>query len=133
MPVKTFIVEDSPVIRDNLIAALEELAEVQVIGSASDESGAVRWLAEPPEACDLLIVDIFLRSGSGLGVLRAATIAGLAAKCVVLTNYATPDMRRRCADLGADRVFDKSHQLEDLIAYCARLAGGDATVPSALA
>jgi hypothetical protein len=42
-------------------------------------------------------------------------------------------MRRRCADLGADRVFDKSHQLEDLIAYCARLGGGGSTVPGALA
>jgi DNA-binding NarL/FixJ family response regulator len=131
--VKTFIVEDSPVIRDNLIAALEELAEVEVIGSAADESGAVSWLTRPPEACDLLIIDIFLKSGSGLGVLRAATDAGLAAKRVVLTNYATPDMRRRCADLGADRVFDKSHELEDLIAYCARLAGSSGTGPGALA
>jgi DNA-binding NarL/FixJ family response regulator len=81
-------------------------------------------LTAPREACDLLIIDIFLRSGSGLGVLRAATDAGLSAKCVVLTNYATPDVRRRCADLGADQVFDKSHQLEDLIAYCARLSSG---------
>jgi DNA-binding NarL/FixJ family response regulator len=130
--VKTFIVEDSPVIRDNLIAALEELAEVKVVGCAADESGAVRWLTQPTEACDLLIIDIFLKSGSGLGVLRAATHAGLEAKRVVLTNYATPDMRRRCADLGADRVFDKSHELEDLIAYCARLAGGSSTVPAVL-
>lgn len=37
---------------------------------------------------------------------------------VVLSNYATPEMRRRCLALGADRVFDKSAELEDLIAYC---------------
>ncbi len=41
---------------------------------------------------------------------------------MVLTNYATPDMRRRCAQLGADRVFDKSAELEELLAYCATLA-----------
>ncbi len=131
-PVKTFIVEDSPLIRDNLIAALEELADVQVIGSAADESGAVRWLAQAQEPCDLLIIDIFLKSGSGLGVLRAATDARLAVKRVVLTNYATPDMRRRCEQLGADRVFDKSHELEDLIAYCGRLASGASAGPGAL-
>ena len=41
-----YIVEDSPVIRDNLIATLEELVQVRVVGSAEDEAGAVRWLAE---------------------------------------------------------------------------------------
>jgi hypothetical protein len=39
----------------------------------------------------------------------------------VLSNYATPDIRRRCAALGADRVFDKSGELDELIAYCAEL------------
>jgi DNA-binding NarL/FixJ family response regulator len=37
---------------------------------------------------------------------------------VVLTNFATPDMRRRCLQLGADRVFDKSAELEELLIYC---------------
>ena len=41
---KAFIVEDSPVIRENLIAALEELAPVQVVGTAEDEAGAMNWL-----------------------------------------------------------------------------------------
>jgi len=131
-PVRTFIVEDRPVIRDNLIAALEELADVQVIGSAPDEFGAVSWLEQATGRFDLLIIDIFLKSGSGLGVLRAAAHSGLSAKRVVLTNYATPDMRRRCEQLGADRVFDKSRELEDLIAYCSRLADGAATSPGAL-
>lgn len=130
-PVRTFIVEDSAIIRDNLIAALEELADVQVIGSVPDEAGAVSWLVQASERCDLVIIDIFLKTGSGLGVLRAAAHAGLAAKFVVLTNYATPDMRRRCEQLGADRVFDKSRELESLIDYCGRLADGAATSPGA--
>lgn len=129
---KTFLVEDSPVIRDNLVAALEELAEVVVIATAPDEAAAVSWIGRDGRLCDLMIVDIFLKSGSGLGVLRAAADASLAAKRVVLTNYATPDMRRRCEQLGADRVFDKSHELDDLIAYCGRLADGGATRPAAL-
>ncbi len=131
-PVKTFIVEDSPVIRDNLIAALEELAEVKVIGAVADEGAALEWMARAPAACDLMIIDIFLKSGSGLGVLRAAAQAGLHAKRVVLTNYATSDMRRRCKELGADRVFDKSHEIDDLVAYCGQLADGTSTVPAAL-
>ncbi len=132
-PVRTFIVEDSPVIRDNLIAALEEMADVKVVGIAADEAEAVRWLQQRPTPCDLVIIDIFLRQGSGLGVLRALGEAAGDTRCVVLTNYATPDMRRRCSELGANRVFDKSHELDELIAYCGHLADGSATVSGALA
>jgi DNA-binding NarL/FixJ family response regulator len=98
---------------------------VRVIGSARDESAAVDWLRREGQDCDLVIVDLFLRQGSGLGVLRAAQSMRVSGQCVVLTNYATPDMREACVKLGADRVFDKSGELEDLIAYCERLAEGD--------
>ena len=128
----TYIVEDSPVILENLVATLEELASVKVIGSAPDEAAAVRWLSEPGPHCDLMIIDVFLKSGSGLGVLRAAARAPQSVKRVVLTNYATPDMRNKCRELGADRVFDKSSELEDLIGYCSALANGADTTPSAL-
>ena len=120
---KAFIVEDSPVILENLVATLEELAQVEVVGSVADEAGAVRWMSRDPDAnADLFIVDVFLRSGTGLGVLQAAQRLGVRARRVVLTNYATEEMRRRCASLGAERVFDKSRELDDLISYCAELA-----------
>jgi DNA-binding NarL/FixJ family response regulator len=127
---KTYIVEDSPVIRDSLIATLEELAPVQVVGVAEDEGTAVRWLAQAGDQADLVIVDIFLKGGSGLGVLRAAQAQPCSGKLVVLSNYATPDMRRACEALGADRVFDKSNDIDALLLYCERLAGG-ATVSTA--
>lgn len=122
---KTFIVEDSPLIRDSLIATLEELVPVKVVGTAEDELTAIQWLSKADNPCDLVIVDIFLKSGSGLGVLAAAQ--GLAKKCqlVVLSNYATPDIRRKCLALGANHVFDKSNEIEALIAYCGRLAAGE--------
>ncbi|MGD9836021.1 MAG: response regulator transcription factor [Piscinibacter sp.] len=118
-----FIVEDSPVILENLVSTLQELAEIDVVGTSADESTAVRWLEnDPAHGADLIIVDVFLRSGSGLGVLQAASRLGVKGRRVVLTNYATADMRRRCQALGADRVFDKSHELDDLISYCIDLS-----------
>ena len=36
----------------------------------------------------------------------------------MLSNHATSDMRRRCAQLGADAVFDKSTEIEALVEYC---------------
>ena len=121
-PLKTYIVEDSPVIRENLIATLVELVPVEVVGCAADESTAVSWLRQAERSVDLVIVDIVLERGSGLGVLRSGQALPHPLKMVVLSNYATQDMRRQCLALGADAVFDKSHDIEALIAYCGQMA-----------
>jgi two-component system, OmpR family, response regulator len=122
--IPVYLIEDSPVIRENLIATLEEMAPVTVVGSADNEGAATAWLAEhdAADACRLVIVDIFLRGGSGLGVLRAMNDSQGVRKVVVLSNYATPEMRRRCLELGADRVFDKSDDIDALVEYCEDVA-----------
>jgi DNA-binding NarL/FixJ family response regulator len=130
--IRTFIVEDSPLILENLVATLEEMAPVQVVGSAGDEASAMQRIGHLADL-DLVIIDVFLRQGSGLGVLRRTMESGVSARCVVLTNYATPDIRGRCHALGAHRVFDKSTDLDELLGYCIRLAAGSGgTAPGAL-
>ena len=123
-PLRTYIVEDSPMIRANLIDTLEEMAQVEVVGTADNETGAVNWITTQADQCDLVIVDIFLKAGSGLGVLEACSQASRTRdlKMVVLSNYATPDMQNRCRRLGADQVFDKSRDIDALLSYCNALA-----------
>ena len=134
MQLKTFIVEDSPVIRENLIATLEELVPIRVVGTAEDEPTALAWLGSEHNQADLVIVDIFLKSGSGLGVIRHAQRLGKPYTMVVLSNYATEEIRRKCLELGVDRVFDKSNEIDALIDYCAALADSDfrRTTPDSL-
>lgn len=108
-------------IRENLVAALEEMLGLTVLGSAEDEPGAVQWMKTDCPDCDLMIIDIFLKSGTGLNVLKLARALRPASKLIVLTNYATADMRRRCLQLGADKVFDKSAELDELVDYCRTL------------
>lgn len=119
---KTYLVEDSPVIREELIATLEELVPLKVVGSAAEEADAVEWLTAADQVVDLVIVDLFLRTGSGLGVLRQAAPRLPRTRLVVLSNFADPDVRRRCLALGADAVFDKSQDIDALIDYCRRLS-----------
>lgn len=117
-----FVVEDNPVILENLVAALEELTSVQVVGHAADEESALAQLAARRGELDLVIVDVFLKSGSGLGVLRGALSTSLPAPRVVLTNCVSVEVLAQCRALGADCVFDKSKDLDELMAYCCRLA-----------
>lgn len=115
---KTFIVEDNATIRENLIGTLEELATIEAVGEAETEDDGKTWLTTPDSDWDLAIVDLFLRQGSGLGVLAACRERKAHQRVVVLSNYATPDVRIRCAQLGVDAVFDKSNEIDALIDYC---------------
>ena len=118
MKFRAFIVEDSPVIRDNLIETLKELALVEPVGICDTEQEGKRWLADSDSVWDLAIVDLFLREGSGLNILEACRDRKPNQKIIVLSNHATTDVRWRCAQLGADAVFDKSTEIDALIEYC---------------
>jgi DNA-binding NarL/FixJ family response regulator len=120
---RTYIVEDNATIRANLIDALQELASVKTLGWAETENDAKDWVAAHRREWDLLIVDLFLKQGSGLGVLEACQQRDRGQRVVVLSNYATPDIRKRCAQLGADAVFDKSNEIDALVDYCLALGG----------
>jgi len=115
---QTYVVEDNLTIRENLIGTLEELTCSTVVGLAETESGARAWLLGHDGEWDLLVVDLFLKQGSGLGVLQACQARRPDQKVVVLSNYATPDIRRRCAEFGVDAVFDKSNEIEALVEFC---------------
>ena len=118
MRLKTYIVEDNPTIRENLIGTLEELASIDAVGTAETENDGKAWLAEQGKQWDLAIVDLFLKQGSGLGVLAACRNRKPWQKVVVLSNYATADIRQRCSQLGVDAVFDKSNEIDALVDYC---------------
>lgn len=121
MKLRTFFVEDNPTIRENLVATLAELANVEAVGSAETETQANQWLSQHSGEWDLVIVDLFLREGSGLGVVSALQNRPSCQKLLVLSNYATADVRERCLQLNADAVFDKSNEIDGLIDFCINL------------
>jgi DNA-binding NarL/FixJ family response regulator len=118
MKMRTYLVEDNPTIRDNLISTLEELAPVETVGTSATEKESAAWLTGHGAQWDLAIVDLFLKDGSGLGVIQACRSRSARQKMVVFSNYATREVRTRCAQLGVDAVFDKSTEIDDLLAYC---------------
>ncbi|NMG36384.1 response regulator [Azoarcus sp. TTM-91] len=118
------LVEDSPLLGQILSGMLEEMG-VELVGRAEDERGALDLLAERQPA--LVIVDLELHAGSGIGVLRAlhAEPARFGApRAVVLSNYAHSTVREHCAALGAEAFFDKSMQMDELLDFVARAQEG---------
>ena len=121
MSVATFLVEDSLTIRSQLIPALGELGDARVVAFAEGERDAKEWLQAHRCTCRLAVVDLFLKQGSGFGVITACRELLFPLKVVLLSNYATKEIRRQATALGADATFDKSTELEELFAYCSNL------------
>ena len=118
MSLRVFLVEDSLTIRTSLMEMLAELVDACLVGVAERQADAEQWLSEHPDAWDVAIVDIFLKRGSGLPVVTACAGRSSKQRVLVLSNYATSEIRTQAYHLGADRVFDKSQDVDALIDYC---------------
>jgi len=116
---RAFVVEDNANLRENLAGALEELTCVRVVGSCGTEDEALDWLAAP-NPWDLLVVDLFLKQGSGMGLVQRVAQRQAQQRVVVFSNYVNASVRKRCAQIGVDAVFDKSTEIDALVDYCAR-------------
>lgn len=122
MTLKTFFVEDNATIRENLIETLLDLSDIEPVGYAETESEGTAWLTHPHNRWDLAIVDLFLRQGSGLGVVAACQKRHPEQRVIVLSNYATADVRQRCLELGVDAIFDKSNEIDALLEFCMEMS-----------
>ena len=116
MQLAVFVVEDNPEIHENLVEALEELTCVKVVGGTASEEGALQWIAAQNH-WDMLIVDLFLRGGSGMRLVQHVQRARPEQKIIVFSNYVNASVRKRCAQLGVDAVFDKSTEIDACLLY----------------
>jgi two-component system, OmpR family, response regulator len=115
-----YVVEDNPTIRENLVGTLEELTAVRVVATSGTENETLEWLLAHPDGWDLLIADLFLQQGTGMHLVQKLAARKPTQKVVIFSNYVNANVRKRCAQLGVDAVFDKSTEIDSLVDYCAR-------------
>ena len=121
MQLNAYIVEDNATIRENLVGTLEELTCVKVAGTSATEDDALAWLDKNMDHWDILIVDLFLQQGSGIHLAQRVARRHSVQKVIVFSNYVNANVRKRCAQLGVDAVFDKSTEIDSLVDYCSHL------------
>ena len=126
-PLRILLVEDSPLLRSRLESMLSQYAAFKVTGLASAEAEAIQKLESVPY--DAIVVDVELRPGSGIGVIRAARARnndrgdGSHVWIIVLTNYDLPTVRERCMAAGADHFLDKMREIDQLMPILLQIAG----------
>jgi DNA-binding NarL/FixJ family response regulator len=110
---KVLVVEDSTAVRRRLACRLKEITGVELVGEATDGSGAL-WYARTlgPE---IVLLDLSLPGPSGIEVLSRLKGGPNPPVVIVLTNNANEPYRVACLGRGADYFFDKSKQLDEMI------------------
>lgn len=123
---RVFLVEDLPAVRTLVIENLEEIRGVELAGYAETEDDALSWL--DGNECEVLILDLELKQGNGMGVLKQLAVAGDRPGLVkiIYSNHVGPNMRRLAAKFGAEYFFDKSLDTPQLRLLLEGLSAGRA-------
>lgn len=107
-----YIVEDSAPVRERLIETVREIPDTRVVGQAAEVPAALEGVLNSRPR--VLIVDIQLRGGSGIRLLKQLRATGVPRPelVIVVTNYPTDDYRQVSHDCGADHFFDKASEFD---------------------
>ncbi|MDM0056687.1 hypothetical protein [Variovorax fucosicus] len=97
---------------------LSDWLNFRIVGSAESEAEATTLAESLGRGWNLLIVDLVLRSGTGLGVVKSVR-KHHDQFVLVVGSQVTHRMRARCLSLGADAVFDESTEVNALFRFCA--------------
>jgi DNA-binding NarL/FixJ family response regulator len=120
---RVLLVEDSHIISDLITENLARIPRLSLLGIAETESDAVSMLRSEP--CDVLILDIQLRQGNGINLLRILSGDPAHARTlkIVLSNHVSGTYRRICEQYGVQFFFDKTSEFPQLQTLLSRLSG----------
>ena len=117
--VRVLLVEDSLPVRSRIRSLIEEFGPVEIVGETGTAAGALALFHKHrPEA---IVLDLQLADGTASPVLLQVKQSHPSCVVIVLTNFAIPECREHCRQLGADHFFDKSTEFERVPEVLAKL------------
>lgn len=109
-PKQVLVLEDLPVAQAVIRQLIEESGALRICAFCETEMDALEQFERLVP--DVVIIDLKLRQGSGLGFLRRrARRVGYHPLLMVMTNHAMPAIEVACREAGAHHFFDKSKDL----------------------
>lgn len=109
---KVMVIEDSDIVRIVFHNLLGQVRGASVIGEFDNAASAIRALEHGSP--DAILLDIQLRSGNGMEVLKVVAADYPQVKVFVVTNFTDDLYRKRYMEAGASGFFDKSRDLAAL-------------------
>ena len=128
---RIFVVDDHPLVRDGLAARIGQEPDMRVCGEADSVSGALQRLRTL--GVDIVILDLALRDGYGLELIKAIKKQQPHVKVLVFTGYGEDVFGQRVLRLGADGYVNKQQPPQDMIDAIRTVAAGERYVSERLA
>jgi DNA-binding NarL/FixJ family response regulator len=107
-PLRVFLVEDSPAVRAFIVENVGGIEGVSIAGCSDTEIDALQKLRR--QVCDVLIMDIELKQGNGMSLLRTLCNSRLQPGIlkIVFSNHINGVYRRIGEQYGVHFFFDKT-------------------------
>ena len=107
---RVLIIEDSPIVRERLIALIDQRhLPIRVAAVADGLQAVLRFEKLCPDA---VVLDVELPGLNGFDLLAQFKLQRPDCVVIMLTTYAYPEFRENAMRLGADYFFDKAMEFE---------------------
>lgn len=122
MPTRIILVEDQRIVREGLIALLEDEPEIEIVGEAPDGAQAVDLYQRVRP--DVVLMDLQMPHVDGPEATRRIRAIDPAARILVLTTYGTDEFIFKALRAGARGYLLKDASADELLAAIQAVAAG---------
>ena len=129
--IRIMLVEDHAVVRQGLIALLQTVPDIEIVGSASDGFEAIDLFTQCTP--DVTLMDLQLPKLGGVEAIARIRATHPAARFIVLTTFDGDEDIYRAMQAGARAYLLKGMDLEELLATIRTVFSGRGRISGAIA
>ena len=129
-PIRILLVDDPPMVREGLVARLQAVPRVEVVGEAGDRAEALAVLARTRPA--VVLMDVGLKDVNGIALGAEMLAAQPAVRLLMFSMYDNPEYVQRALTAGARGYVLKDAPATEIVSAIDAVAAGGTFLSTAV-